>query len=111
MLTAVVEWFARQTVQHAGDLGHRIVGAVRIGGMALHAGHGQFCIEAAAAAYLDRLAEPLRIGRLAHQAMIRHVAVFGHPLQYLDRAIGGGAFFVSGDEQADGGPARSRPAR
>ena len=101
-VVALVELRMRDAVDEAGELGHRIVGLVRIGGMALasldHDGEAQ----RAAPADLDRVAQPVDAAWLAHQAVVRHMAVVAHPLQHLDRAVDGRTFLVAGDEEGDG---------
>ncbi len=79
-----------------------VVGAVRVGDVALGAVHGDFGVQAAAAADLDHVAEAHRAGRLADDAEVGDVPVLLHPWQDTDCAIGCHAFLVAGDEQADG---------
>ena len=59
----------------------RIVGALRIGDMALPAGHDQVAVERAAAADLDGVAELFVIARLAQNAVVEFFAALGRPLQ------------------------------
>ena len=74
MRGAVVERRARHGVEHAHQAMHRIVGELRIGGVALHAVHDELAGEAAAPADLDHVAQALRIGRLADQTGIERFA-------------------------------------
>ena len=80
-----------------------------IGDVALRAVHGDLGVQAAAAADLHHVAEADGAGRLADQAEVGDVAVVAHPRQHTHGAVGGDAFLVAGDEQADravqGGPA------
>ena len=80
---------------------HRIVGAMRIGDVALRAVHGELGVQAAAPADLHHVAELHRTGRLADDAEIGDLAVGLHPLQHAHRAVYCGAFFVARDQQAD----------
>ena len=101
MRAAVIE---RGVVEPGEDLDEaldRVVGKMRIGDMALHAGHLQPAVQAAAPPDLDGLAEPRGIGRLAHQAMVEALALLRHPFEHLAGAVDGGAFLVAGDEKAD----------
>ena len=59
----------------------RIDRALRIGDMALLAGHDQMAVERAAPADLDGVAERCDIARLAQQAMVEFFAALGRPLQ------------------------------
>ena len=47
---------------------HRVVGEMRIGGVALRAAHGELRVQRAAPADLDHVAERGRVGRLADDA-------------------------------------------
>src|SRR5262249_61218547 len=69
--------------------------------MTLSAGNHEAPIEAAAPADLDRLPKPRGVGRLAEERMVRLLAVGGHPIEHLARAVDCRTFFVAGDEQAD----------
>ena len=84
----------------------RIVGAIRIGDVALPAGDDQRAIERAAAAGLDGVAEHFDIARLAKDAMVEFFAALGRPLQQLDGAVDRDALLVAGDEQRDRTPLR-----
>ena len=79
----------------------RVVGLVRVGRVALGAVDADLGVEAAAAADLDDVAEGLRVGGLADEAEVRDFAVGLHPVEHADGAVGGRAFFVAGDEEAD----------
>ena len=61
----------------------------------------QPAVERAAPADLDHVAESLRIGRLADDAMVEFFAAARPASQHLDGAVDGGAFLVAGDEKAD----------
>ena len=80
----------------------RVVGLVRIGGMALGAVDADGGVEAAAAADLDDVAQGIGVGGLADEAEVGDVAVGLHPVEHADGAVGGRALLVAGDEQADG---------
>ena len=61
----------------------RIVGALRIGDMALLAGDDQRAVERAAPADLDGVAERRDIARLAENAVVEFLAALGRPFQQL----------------------------
>src|SRR5262249_5382938 len=69
--------------------------------MTLYAGNHEAPIEAAAPADLDRLPKPHGVGRLADERMVRLLAVGGHPIEHLARAVDCRTFLIAGDEQAD----------
>ena len=79
----------------------RIVGAIRIGDVALPAGDDQRAVERAAPAGLDGVAEYFHIARLAEDAVVELFAALGRPLQQLDGAVDRDALLVAGDEQRD----------
>ena len=64
-------WTASSAATTLRELGDRIVGAVRVGDMALRARHVDPHVDRAAPADLDRVAEPLDRGRLADQDHVR----------------------------------------
>ena len=77
MLGALVELGRGQRVQHRDETVRRIVGEMRIGGMALHAMHGQPTGQAAAPADLDHVAEHGGAGRLADEAGVEGLIALG----------------------------------
>ncbi len=87
--------------QHGQKPRHRIVRQMRIGDMALTAGHRQMAGQAATAAVLDHIAERVRVGRLADDAGIRLLPVGSGPFHHFHRAVDGIALFIAGDHQAD----------
>ena len=93
--------FAGDGGQHGDQTRQRIVGQMRIGGVALTADHGERRVQAAAPADLDHLAQFQRIGRLADQAEIELLAMGGEQAQHRLRAVERAAFLVAGDQQAD----------
>src|SRR5208337_3023789 len=74
---------------------------MRVGDVALTAMQRQPPGQRAAPADLDRVAERLRAGRLADQAMIKALALRQRPVDELFRPVDRGAFLVAGDEKAD----------
>ena len=78
-----------------------IVGALRVGGVALPAAHGEPAGDRAAPADLGGVAQPLGAGGLADQAGIEPLALLGRPGQQLDRAVDRLGFLVAGDQEAD----------
>ena len=84
----------------------RIVGAIRIGHMALTAAHDQRAVERAATAGLDGVADRLDIARLAENAVIEGLAALGRPFQELHGAVDRDALFVAGNQQRERAPLR-----
>ena len=100
-VVAVVELERLERGEHPRQLRHRIVGAVRVGDVALHAGHRDPHVDRAAPADLDDVAEPRLRGRLADQDHVGPDAALRHPLHQRRRAVGRRAFLVAGDDQAE----------
>jgi len=69
--------------------------------MTLAAGDDERAVERAAPPRLDGVAERLDIARLAENTMIEPLAARRRPLQHLDGAVDGDAFFVAGDEERE----------
>jgi hypothetical protein len=101
MCGALVERLGDQGIEQRDQPVRRVVGELRIGGMALRAGDRQHRVEAAAAADLDHLAERLGVGRLAGDAGVQLVPVLREPAQHLDGAVDRRPFLVAGDQEAD----------
>ena len=91
----------REVVEQGQQPMHRIIRQMRIGDMALNAGHGDGRAEAAATPDLDDLAEAVRIGRLPHHTEIRHLAMLAHPLHDAHGAVPRRPLLVARDEQRD----------
>ena len=89
----------------------RVVGEMRIGGMALHAVTVSEPVHAAAPADLDHVAERLGAGRLADDAGIEPLAARRQPVEQLARAVDRDRLLVAGDEQADRAAEVRRRAR
>ena len=103
-LEPVVAGVERRRGQRSGDADqpvHRIVGALRIGDVALRAVHRDLRVQAAAAADLHHVAERHRAGRFADDAEVGDLTVGLHPLQHAHGAVDRHAFLVAGDQQAD----------
>src|ERR1017187_4645084 len=79
----------------------RIFRPLRIGDMALPAGHDQVAVERTAAADLDGVAQFRDIARLAQNAVVEFFAALSRPLQKLGRAVDRDAFLVAGDQERD----------
>ena len=77
----------------------RIVGPMRIGDVTLSASDYQRAAERASPARLDGVAENLDVARLAEDAVIEGLAVFGRPLQQLDGAVDRNTLFIAGDQK------------
>src|SRR5262249_17028066 len=101
MLRAVVERLRRQRGDQPDDSAARVVRQLRTGGGALRAGDNERAVLRAAPADLDHVAEALRIGRLAEQAMIELFAARLRPGEQLHRAVDGDALLVAGDQERD----------
>ena len=101
MRGALVERRRGQSGEHADDAMRRIVGELRIGGVALHAVHGEVPLRLPRRPIL--IMSPRRVGdgRLADDAGIEHLAVRLQPVEHLARAVDRHAFLVAGDEEAD----------
>ena len=65
-------------------------------------------VSAAAPADLDRVAQRVRVGRLADEAVVEALAARLRPVEQLDGAVDGGPFLVAGDQE--GRSSRRRPA-
>ena len=98
---ALVERRRHQRAHQRHQPAHRIVGALRIGDVALLAGDDQRAVERAAPADLDGVAERRHIARLAQDAMVEGFAALGRPFEQLHRAVHGDAFLVAGDQEGD----------
>src|SRR5262249_34439789 len=79
----------------------RIVGALRIGDVALPAADNQRAVERTAAAGLDGVAEDFDIARLAENAMVESLAALGRPVKQLDGAVDRDALLGAGDQKRD----------
>ena len=90
---------AREQAHHAGD---RIVGEMRIGHVALLALDDDPARQRAAPADLDHVAELVRVGRLAEDAMVEALAARLRPFEELDRAVDRRPLLVPRDQEADG---------
>ena len=99
-VVAVVQRDRVERGQHARQLGDRIIGAVGIGDVALHARYLDPHVDRAAAADLDDVAEPLLRGRLADQDHVGPDVARRHPAHQRRRAVGRRPFLVAGDDQA-----------
>jgi hypothetical protein len=98
---AVIERLAGERHDQAGDIRHRIGGAMRIGDVALDAIDVQRPRQRAAAADLDAIAEFLDVAGFAQYAMVEFLAARRHPLQQFDGAVDGDVFLVAGDQERD----------
>ena len=87
--------------QQRHQFGRGIVGEVRIGDVAFRAFDLQPEIGRAAAADLDRVAQPLGRSRLADQAQIGHRTACPHVVDQRQGAVFRRAFLVAGDDEAD----------
>ena len=83
LCAARVERLVHQRAHQLDQAAHRIVGAVRIGDVALLAGDDQHAVLRAAAAELDGVAELVDVARLAQHAMVEFFAARGRPFQEL----------------------------
>jgi hypothetical protein len=79
----------------------RVAGELRVGDVTLHAAHPEGARERAAPAVLDRVAEAVRGGGLADDAVVDALAARGQPLDDLHGAVGRDTFLVGGEQQRD----------
>ena len=101
MPAALVERPAHERIEQPHDAADRIVGKMRIGDVPLLAVHDEMPGQRPAPADLDHVAERVRVGRLAEDAMVEALAALIGPLQELDRAVHGRSLLVAGDEETD----------
>ena len=90
---------AREAVDDARQLRHRVVGDVRVGRVALLALDDEVAVERAAPADLDLVADAIAARRLAHNASVQNLAAGLQPVEHLDGAVDAVAFLIAGDEQ------------
>ena len=79
----------------------RIVGALRIGDVALLAVTMSVPLSEPRRPILIVSPSVVDIARLAENAVVESLAALGRPLQQLDRAVDGDAFLVAGDQERD----------
>ena len=97
MIRPGIQTVAGQSVHQPHHRRQRIVGAMRIGGMALITRHGDMRVERSTTAYFNHLTHMIRAGRLAHQTH-RHLLPLGvHPIEQSDSAIGRWPLFITSD--------------
>ena len=94
-----VQWGRVQSGQQLHQSLHRVAGAVRISGMALHTDGRDMRRQRAASTDFHHIAQFVRAGRLAHKAMAHRFTVRRHPVEHRNGAISGHALFVTGDRQ------------
>ena len=100
-ITAIVQSFSGQPIQHPHQPMHRIIGAFRIGGMALNTMHRDMRCHGTAPADFQRIAKRHLGSGLTHQCHIRDLVIIRHPFQHLGGAIDGRPFLITRDQQAD----------
>src|SRR5215510_13246666 len=101
MRAALVERLVHERAHDAHDAADRVVGTVRIGDMALLAVGRERAVERAAPPDLYDVAQRLRAGRLAENAVVEGLAALGRPVEQLDRAVDRDVLLVAGDEEGD----------
>ena len=84
MVAALVERLVHQRGHQLDQPAHRIVGALRIGDVALLAGHDQHAVLRAAAAELDGVAKLGDVAGLAEDAVLELFAALGRPFKQLE---------------------------
>ena len=92
-------WTASSAAIDARERRDRVGRAVRVGDVALDARHLDPHVDRAAAADLDRVAEPVDRGRLADQDHVGPDLPLVQPVDDPRRAVGRIAFLVAGDQQ------------
>jgi len=101
LLRALVERLGHQGAHQGHKAAHRIVGAFRIGDVALFAADHECAVERTPAADLDGVTDGGGIARLAQHTMVEFLAALGRPLQELDGTVPADALLVAGDEEGD----------
>jgi hypothetical protein len=102
VIAPVVQGLADQRRQHPDHVVQRVVGKLRIGGMALGAEYFQIAVQAPAAADFHHVAETRVARGLAHHAGVQPFASVFQPAQHLAGAVDRDCFLVAGDQKADG---------
>ena len=88
-----------QLGQGGGQLVQGVAGQVGVGNVALHAAHGQAPGKRTPAAVFDHVARALHGGGFAHDAPVKPLAARLKLAAGGHGAVGGGAFFVAGEQQ------------
>ena len=101
ILRALVERFLDQGRDGAHQLGHRVVGKMRIGDVALLPADDQCAGERAPPADLHHVAESGHVGRFADDTVVELLAALIGPAQELAGAVYRGTFLVSGDQEGN----------
>ena len=104
-------WTASSAAITRASGGIGIGRAVRVGDVALHARHVDPHVDRAAAADLDRVAEPVDRGRLADQDHVGPDLALVQPVDDPRRAVSRIAFLVAGDQQRQRAGVSARCAR
>ncbi len=91
-----------QLGQRRGREMNRVLRQVRVGDVALLAVHGQGAAEGATTAVLDYVAEQGGARRFADDAPVQALVALAQALDHCLGAVLGRAFFIAGDEEADG---------
>ena len=94
---AVVQRGCGQPVHQSRECWDRILGAMRISRMALHAGGCEIGRHRASTPDLNHLAHPVGAGRLADNTYGHRFALRCHPIQNGDGSVGCQSFFVAGN--------------
>ena len=104
-------WSASSAAMIFAQGRNRVGRAVRVGDVALNAGHLDPHVDRAAPADLHRVAEALDRGRLADQDHVGPDLPLVQPVDDPRRAVGRIALLVAGDEQRRSCPSAARCAR
>src|SRR6516165_1911527 len=98
MLRAGIERRRDQGLDQFHQMRDRVIGALRIGDMALFALRDQRAIQRTAPADLDHIAQMVWVRRLADEAMVETLAALIGPAQKLVGAIDRRAFLIARNE-------------
>ena len=101
LCAAAVERLAHQRAHQPDQPAHRVVGAVRIGDVALLAGDHQHAVLRAAAADLDGVAELADVARARPARNDRTSRRARPPISTAWAAVDRDAFLVAGDQERD----------
>ena len=100
-IAAIVQSLGGQPIQNAHQPMHRIIGAFRIGGMALNTMHRDMRGHGTAPADFQRIAQRHLGCGFTHQRHVGDLIIIGHPFQHFGGAIDGRPFLIARDQQAD----------
>ena len=108
---AVVEVDRFDGRKDADQCGNRVIGEMGVGNVTLRARNLDPDVDRTAPPDLDRVAQPDSGGGFADEAQVGDEVARTHPVDQRDGAIGGGAFFVAGDDESHPAIVMAMPSR